>query len=215
MISHQNTLGHHLLPRTGILAHPRWRNATLLIAGVELLTICGHISFPLPTTPVPITLQTFGILLIAALLGPRLGTATILAYLGAGLAGLPVFALGRNAWSPSSIPTLPVIIGPTAGYLYAFPLVGIVVGTLATRGWDRKLGPAIITMLLGNLIILGCGFAWLLIITSLVKGNIDIPQLLALTVVPFLLGDALKIGLAAMTLPGGWALLGTTPPTKR
>lgn len=208
MLAARTTLAQRLLPGSGILARPYIRDGFLVLAGTALLAMCARISFPLPITPVPITMQTFGVLLVGALLGPRLGAITLLAYLAEGLAGLPVFSFGRNAWSPDAS-GLPLIIGSTAGYLYACPLAAALVGALAVRGWDRRLALAVPAMLLGNLVILLCGFLWLAGAVWIFTGTLNIPALLASSVLPFLPGDILKLGLAALALPGGWALLGT------
>ncbi|GAB4212004.1 MAG: biotin transporter BioY [Roseiflexaceae bacterium] len=206
MLAHP-TLAQRLLPRSGALERPLVRDGLLVLAGTLLVALCARISVPLPFTPVPITMQTFAVLLIGALYGPRLGAVTLLAYILEGMAGLPVYANGLNAWSPSSLPGLPVIIGPTAGYLLSFPLAAALVGALAARGWDRRVSSAIPAMLLGNLVILLCGFAWLASALALVRGSADLGALLNSAVLPFLPGDALKILLAALALPGGWALL--------
>jgi biotin transport system substrate-specific component len=171
------------------------------------MALLARISLPLPFTPVPITGQTLGVILIGALYGPRLGTLTLLAYLAEGLLGLPVFSMGTNAWSASRIPGLPVIFGPTAGYLLAFPLAAGLVGLLAHRGWDRRVATAVPAMLVGELIILALGFAWLVVATALLTGHADVGALLGAAVLPFLPGTAVKITLAAIALPGGWRLL--------
>lgn len=207
MLSSRTTLAQHIAPRQGLLAQPLVRDGALALAGTLLLALCARISFPLPTTPVPVTMQTFAVLLLSALYGPRLGAATMLLYVAEGLAGLPVFAGGRSAWSPSSVPALPVIIGPTAGYLLSWPLVALLVGALAERGWDRAVRSALPAMLLGSLVILLCGFGWLAAATWLLSGQLNVPGLLAAAVLPFLPGDVVKLVLAALALPGGWALL--------
>ena len=209
MLETRTTLARLLLPRTAMLEQPLVRDGLLAVAGAALVALCAQISFPLPTTPVPVTMQTFAVLLVGALYGPRLGAITMLVYLAEGLAGLPVFAVGRSAWSPSSVPALPVIVGPTAGYLFACPLAAALVGALAARGWDRRVASAVPAMLLGNLAILLCGFLWLAAATWALKGAVSIGALLATSVLPFLPGDAIKLGLAALALPGGWALLRT------
>ena len=208
MLDTRTTLGQRLVPSMGTLEQPLVRDGLLAMAGTALLALSAQISFPLPTTPVPITMQTFAVLLLGAMYGPRLGAITMLAYLAEGLAGLPVFAGARSAWSPSSVLVLPVIVGPTAGYLLACPLAAVLVGALAARGWDRRVASAVPAMLLGNLVILLCGFLWLAASTWALKGTANIGALLAMSVWPFLPGDALKVGLAALALPAGWALLG-------
>ena len=207
MLDTRTTLGQRLVPSIGTLEQPLVRDGLLALAGTALLTLCAQISFPLPTTPVPVTMQTFAVLLLGAMYGPRLGAITMLAYLAEGLAGLPVFAGGRSAWSPSSVPALPVIVGPTAGYLLACPLAAALMGALAARGWDQRVASALPAMLLANVVILLCGFLWLVAATWALKGSVAIGALLAASVWPFLPGDALKLGLAALALPGGWALL--------
>jgi biotin transport system substrate-specific component len=202
------TLADRLVPARGPLSNPLVRDGLLVLAGTFLMAMLARISIPLPFTPVPITGQTLGVYLIGALLGPRLGAITLLAYLGQGLLGLPVFSMGTSAWSPSRIPGLPVIIGPTAGYLFAFPIAAFVVGLLASRGWDRKVSTAIPAMLAGELVILAIGFSWLVAATVLLTGSVSVPALFAAAVLPFLPGAAIKIGLAALVLPAGWRLLG-------
>ena len=207
MLTARTTLVHHLVPQSGTLARPLVRDSLLALLGTGLMALCARISFPLPTTPVPVTMQTFGVLLIGALYGPRLGTLTMILYLLEGTAGLPVFSFGRSAWSPSSVPGLPLIVGPTAGYLFACPLGAALVGALAARGWDRRPALALPAMLLGNLAILLCGLAWLAVAMLLLGGQFSLPALLTASVLPFLPGDAIKIALAALALPGGWSLL--------
>lgn len=207
MLSTSPTLGQRLLPHVGPLAQPVVRRSLLVLGGSILMVLCAQIRIPLPFSPVPITMQTFGVLLVGALLGPRLGALAMLAYIAEALAGLPVLAGGLSAWSPSSIVGLPAIVGPTAGYLLSFPLAAAVVGALAARGWDRSVARALPAMLVGDLVILLCGFAWLLVISAMFKGMPNILSMLQLAVLPFLPGDAFKIVLAACALPGGWALL--------
>src|SRR6185503_848846 len=109
------TLVDALLPQRRLL-----HNVILVIVFSLLIGLSAQVAIPLPFTPVPITLQTLMVLVTGALLGSRLGTIAVVAYLAEGLAGLPVFAGGTNAWSPSSIPGVPVMFGPSAGYLVGF-----------------------------------------------------------------------------------------------
>jgi biotin transport system substrate-specific component len=183
-------------------AFPRasWRRDAALVVGFSLLlALSAQISLPLPFSPVPVTAQTLVVLLTGALLGSRLGALAILAYLAEGLAGLPVFAGGRSAWSPSAL-GVPVIIGPTAGYLLSWPLAAFLVGWLAERGWDRRPATMALAMLLGTLVIYTGG---LLVLAFYVPAS----GLLAAGLLPFLPGDLAKIAIAAAVLPGGWALL--------
>jgi biotin transport system substrate-specific component len=100
-----------------------------------------------------------------------------------------------------------VILGPTAGYLFAFPIAAFVVGLLANRGWDRRVRTAIPAMLVGELIILALGFTWLVAATTLLTGSANLAVLFGAAVLPFLPGTAVKIAIAALALPGGWRLL--------
>jgi biotin transport system substrate-specific component len=179
----------------GAVAAPLdWTRSALLVVGFSLLTAAAaQVVVPLPFTPVPLTGQTFAVLLTGALLGPRLGALAMLAYLAEGAAGLPFFRGGAGGVAHFS--------GATAGYLLAFPAAAYVTGALAERGWDRRYLSAAAAMALGSLVILACGWAWLAL---LFKGG---AEAFRLGVAPFLPGDVLKIALAAAVLPSGWALL--------
>lgn len=171
-----------------------WTRSAALVVGFSLLTAAAaQVVVPLPFTPVPLTGQTFAVLLTGALLGPRLGALAMLAYLAEGAAGLPFFRAGSGGVAH--------LAGPTAGYLVAFPAAAYVTGLLAERGWDRRFLPAAAAMALGSLVILAGGWAWLAL---MFRGGADAFRL---GVAPFLLGDVLKIALAAAVLPSGWALL--------
>jgi biotin transport system substrate-specific component len=149
----------------------------------------------LPFTPVPITGQTFAVLLCAAALGSRRGAIAQLAYLGLGSAGVPVFA----GWSGGAA----AVHGPTAGYLLGFVVAAYAVGALVERGWDRRLRTAWAPMLVGSLIIYGCGISWLALVM-----RTSLTETLLLGIYPFVPGDLLKIALAAGLLPSAWSLVG-------
>ena len=171
-----------------------WTRSALVVVGFSLLTaLAAQVAVPLPFTPVPLTGQTFAVLLTGALLGPRLGALAMLAYLAEGAAGLPFFRAGAGGVGHLS--------GATAGYLFAFPAAAYVTGYLAERGWDRRYLPAAAAMALGSLVILAGGWAWLALMFR--TGG----EAFRLGVAPFLLGDLVKIALAAAALPGGWWLL--------
>ncbi|PLS80512.1 MAG: biotin transporter BioY [Chloroflexi bacterium] len=171
-----------------------WRTDALLVVGFSLfVALTARISIELSFTPVPITGQTLGVLLTGALLGSRRGALALLVYLAEGAAGLPVFAGGAAGFAR--------LLGPTGGYLLAYPLAAGLVGLLAERGWDRSIWRAGMTMLLGNLLIYLIAVPWL----SWFVGSLTLA--LAKGMLPFIVGDALKIALAAVALPGGWALL--------
>ncbi len=178
----------------GAVAAPMgWTRSALFVAGFSLLTAAAaQVVIPLPFTPVPLTGQTFAVLLTGALLGPRLGALAMLAYLAEGAAGLPFFRGGAGGVGH--------LAGPTAGYLFAFPAAAYVTGHFAERGWDRRYAPAAAAMALGSLVILAGGWAWL---ATALGGE----QAFRLGVAPFLPGDVIKIALAAAALPAGWALL--------
>jgi biotin transport system substrate-specific component len=171
-----------------------WTRSALLVLGFSLLTaLAAQLVVPLPFTPVPLTGQTFAVLLTGALLGPRLGALAMLAYLAEGAAGLPFFRGGAGGVGHFA--------GATAGYLLAFPAAAYVTGYLAERGWDRRFLTAAAAMALGSFVILACGWAWLAL---MFKGG---AEAFRLGVAPFLPGDVVKIALAAAVLPTGWALL--------
>lgn len=182
-------------PLAVALAPPRSLAARVgLVLGFSLLTaLSAQVSIPLPFTPVPVTGQTFAVLLTGALLGSRAGGAAMIAYLLEGVAGLPVFAGGRSGMG--------IIMGPTGGYLLSYPVAAFVVGYLAERGWDRRLVTAIPAMLLGNAVIYAIGLPWLSMYTPAGKSTF------ALGLYPFIPGDLYKLLLAAALIPSGWALL--------
>ncbi len=185
-----------LFPSSGLLRQ------VLLVFGASLFVAASaQIAIPLPFTPVPITAQTLAVLLVGPVLGFRLGALAMLAYVGEGLAGLPVFAGLSSAWSPTRIPGVPYVVGPTAGYLAGFVVAAGLTGWLAGRGWDRSIGRTALAMLAGQAAIYACGLAWL-------ARFVPAEAVLAAGVLPFLPGDAIKLAIATLTLPGAWRLLG-------
>jgi biotin transport system substrate-specific component len=164
----------------------------LLVAGAAALTgLAAQVSIPL--WPVPITLQTFAVLLAGAALGPLRGGASMLLYLAVGAAGVPWFA---QQSSGTAIPSF--------GYIVGFVLAAAVVGALARRGADRTVAGTVAIMVVGNLIIYAAGVPWLIAALGM-----DLPSGLQAGLWPFLVGDGLKIALAAGLLPGAWRLVGT------
>lgn len=162
---------------------------SLILGGSLLIGLSAQIAIG---WPVPFTMQTFAVLMVGALFGSRRGGLTVIAYLIEGAAGLPVFSLGRGG--------LPVLFGPTGGYLIGFIAAAYVTGFLAQRGWDRRFVTTILAMIIGNLLILSVGLLRL----SLIVG---FKNALVTGVYPFIAGDLIKIGLAAALLPAGWKLL--------
>ncbi len=173
-------------------------NVALVIAGSLLTALAARMSIPLPFTPVPITGQTFAVLLIGAVLGSRRGAVSMAVYLAQGLAGLPVFAGGQAG--------LAVLLGPTGGYLIGFIAAAFITGWLAEHGWDRRPFTTAVAMALGNIVIYLFGVPWLAAFAGIERAPL-------LGLVPFLPGDVLKIGLATLALPGAWWVVRRVNPT--
>lgn len=188
------TLAEAWLPRTGVQF-----DVLRVLLGSVAIALSAQVAIPLPFTPVPITGQTLGVLLVGAALGSRLGFLAVVAYIAEGAAGLPV-------WSPGTTMGVARLMGPTGGYILGFAVAAGLVGWLAERGWDRSVWKTILAMLLGNLVIYACGLAGL-------ARFVPLPNLLAQGMLPFLGGDAIKIGLAAAALPGAWALTRSRRPS--
>ncbi|AEB12614.1 biotin transporter BioY [Marinithermus hydrothermalis] len=177
------------------------RDVALVLAGSLLVALSAQVSVPLPFTPVPVTGQTFGVLLVGAALGSRLGLLALLAYLAEGAAGLPFFAGGSAGVAK--------LFGPTGGYLIAFPVAAFVVGYLVERfGADRGWGLTFLAMLLGNLIIYALGLAWLGAWLAGAGKFGGLGALLAMGFLPFIPGDLVKAVLAALVLPTAWRFVG-------
>jgi biotin transport system substrate-specific component len=176
-----------------------WARSVALVVAFSLLTaLAAQVVVPLPWTPVPLTGQTFAVLLTGALLGSRLGALALAAYLVEGAVGLPFFRAGAGGAGH--------FFGPTGGYLLAFPAAAFVTGLLAERGWDKRFLTAAAAMALGSLVILAGGWAWLTILFRTAG------EAFRLGVAPFIAGDLVKIALAAAALPAGWAILRRTSP---
>jgi biotin transport system substrate-specific component len=170
------------------------RDAILVVAYAALVGLVAQIVVPLPFTPVPITGQTFGVLLGGMALGSRRALAGMALYVAAGLVGMPWFAGGAHGFG--------VMGGPTFGYLIGFIVAGAVLGRFAEAGFDRKPQLTLLAMVAGTAIIYFFGVTWLW--NTL---QISIGTAVKLGLVPFLVGDALKALLAAGLLPGAWKLV--------
>ncbi len=186
----RQTFNHEPVLTQALWPQQSWaRTLILILLGSWLIALCAQIQIPL--WPVPVTGQTFAVLLVAALMGARQGAASVLLYLAQGAMGLPFFAAGAAGAA--------VLFGPTAGYLFGFVLAAYLVGWLAEQGWDRQVGTAVLAMLLGNVVIYVAGLLWL-------AQFLPLAQLFSVGLLPFIPGDVLKIVAAALLLPGGWRL---------
>jgi biotin transport system substrate-specific component len=193
------TIADFLVPiRVGEALSSRARHLFLILAGTLLIYLSSRISFPAPGSPVPATGQTFGVLLVGGALGFRRGLAATALYVLVGLIGVPFFAEGRGGIS--------VLVGATGGYLVGFLLAGALVGRLAELGWDRHLGGAIGAMLIGNALIYVIGLPWLAVVAGYDAGTAIQNGL-----VPFVVGDALKLVAAAVLFPAAWWVVGRRP----
>lgn len=170
------------------------RSVALVLGGAVFVGLTAQVFVHLPFTPVPLSLQTFSVLLSVAVLGSRRGLLSIALYAAAGMAEVPWFAQHHSGWS-----------FPSFGYVIGFVLAALVVGRLAERGADRTLLRSIAMMVLGNLAIYAVGVPGLML--SL---GVSLPKALALGVVPFLVGDAIKITVAAGLLPAAWKLVNSS-----
>jgi biotin transport system substrate-specific component len=199
---HGLTIADFLVPiRVGERVNARVRDVALVVAGALLIYLTARISIPVPNSPVPITGQTFGVLLVGGALGFRRGLIGVALYVLLGVVGLPFFAEGKGGIS--------VIWGATGGYLVGFVVAGALVGRLAELGWDRRIGGALGAMLLGSAVIYAIGLPWL----GLVIGTSP-AETIAQGLTPFLFGDALKLILAAVLFPVAWWVVGRRPDDR-
>jgi len=161
--------------------------AALTVAATGFVAICAHISIPLYFTPVPITLQTFAVLLIGLAFGPSLGAATLVLYLAEGAAGLPVF-------SPLGHAGILRLLGPTAGYLLSYPLAAAAAGSVvrALHTYRPQFHAAVLAAFAADIIILAMGAGWMAILLHLSPTAVW-----TLAIAPFLLGEVIKISAAA------------------
>ena len=196
----QPTLMEAIWPRGGV--HKVLRALVLIGFGAVLLTISAK--FKVPFQPVPMTLQTLAIATMAAALGSRLAIGAVLTYLAAGIIGLPVFTN-----TPPAIPGLLYMVGPTGGYLVGFVLAAAIIGSLADRGWDRSLPKLFLAMLIGDLVILSLGVAWLTVGATLLSGapSMGLAKAMAVGFYPFILGALVKEALGAAIIRGSWGTI--------
>jgi biotin transport system substrate-specific component len=190
MRSEAATLRLAALPETGI-----GTDLGLVCLGAALIAGSAQISIALPFTPVPITGQTFAVLLVGASLGTARGGAGALLYVLLGVAGAPVYAHGAQGWA--------VISGASGGYLVSYPFAAALTGRLAERHWDRRFSSAVGAMLTGSVVIYLFGLPWLAVVL-----HTGLEKTLELGLYPFVPGDTIKLYLAAALLPGAWRYLG-------
>ena len=169
------------------------RSVALVVGGALFVGASAQIAIPLPFTPVPLSLQTFSVLLVGAVLGSRRGVASMGLYLLAGVAGVPWFSQHQSGWAFASF-----------GYVVGFVLAAWLVGRLAERGADRTVLRTTGLMVLGNLVIYVVGVSGLMAVTGM-----GLDRALLARVVPFLIGDAIKVALTAALLPATCKLVGT------
>jgi biotin transport system substrate-specific component len=178
------------------VAAPAGSLRVLAVLFVTALTAAAsQVSVPLPFTPVPFTLQPVVVLLGGAVLGARLGASAQVLFLALGLAGLPVFA-----FAPDLPQGLLRLLGPSGGYLMAYPLAALVTGALAERGMDRRVGTSLVAMAGGLAVIFAGGVLWL-------AKDLGLPAAVAVGASPFLVVDGVKIVLASMVTPALWRAL--------
>lgn len=191
------TLVTTIAERVGAAASIRVASVLFVAA---LTAAASQISFPLPFTPVPFTLQPMIVLLGGAALGARLGFTSQVVYVAAGLAGLPIFAV-----SPALPQGLARLAGPTGGYLLSYPLAAFVTGLLAERAFDRRFLTSLVAMSAGLSIIFAGGVLWL---AMFLPGPFPLAAAVRAGLLPFLPADLVKIVVAATVLPQVWRFLG-------
>lgn len=196
MRSQAATLRLAVFPQTSLLT-----DALLVLVGTAFVAIAAQVSIPLPFTPVPITGQTFAVVLVGASLGPLLGLSSLVLYWLVGIAGAPVYADQTSGWE--------TFVGPTGGYIVGFMLAAMATGYLAERRWDRRFPSSVAAMLTGNVLIYIPGLLWLA--HALDTG---LEETLELGLYPFVVGDLLKLYLAGALLPLAWRLVDKTRGTR-
>jgi len=183
------TLRLAVFPRSGLLT-----DVLLVVAGAGLVAVAAQIEIMLGFTPVPISGQTFAVLLVGAAYGPLLGAASLLLYFIVGLMGAPVYSGGDGGWE--------IVKGATGGYLIGFIVAALLTGWLAQRQWDRRFNTAVAAMLTGSVVIYAFGLPWLA-----ATQDLGLEATLEAGLYPFVVGDLLKLYLAGALLPAAWKLV--------
>lgn len=187
------TLARTIYTRTFPRAADWLRDVILIVLGALFAAALAQVKIPLPFTPVPLTGQTFAVLLVGATLGSKRGAASMALYIALGALGLPVFAGGASG--------IAYLSGATLGYLIGFVMAAYFIGLLAEQGLERSVRTSLIPFLVGTVIIYICGVAWL----TILLGSFN--KAIAAGLLPFLIGDAIKLIAAALVLPGAWKLV--------
>lgn len=169
------------------------RDSVLIMLGTLIVSVLAQVKIPLPFTPVPLTGQTFAVLLVGATLGSKRGALSMLLYIALGAFGLPLFAGGASG--------LAYLSGATLGYLIGFVIAAYVIGLLAERGLEQSVRTSLLPFLIGTGIIYICGVAWL----TVVLGSLS--KAVTAGLFPFLIGDAIKLLAASLLLPAAWKLM--------
>jgi biotin transport system substrate-specific component len=189
MNPHAATLRLAVFPRGGLLT-----DVLLVVAGAGLVAVAAQIEIMLGFTPVPISGQTFAVLLVGASYGPVLGASSLLLYFFVGLLGVPVYSGGDGGWE--------IVKGATGGYLIGFIVAALLTGWLAQRQWDKRFNSAVAAMLTGSVVIYAFGLPWLA-----ATQDLGLEATLEAGLYPFVVGDLLKLYLAGMLLPAAWKLV--------
>jgi biotin transport system substrate-specific component len=174
------------------------KRIVLVVAGILALAVAAKIKLPIPPSPVPVTMGTFAVLTIGAAYGPRLGLVTIFGYMLIGALGFDVFAS-----SSAEVNGLTYMMGGTGGYLVGYVLATLAMGYLARIGWDRNVFKMGASMLISNALIYIPGILWLAYLYTWEK------PILEWGLTPFLIGDGMKLALAALIVPALWKLIGS------
>lgn len=178
-----------ILPRIDNKTKVLVRDVVLVLSFAVITALCSQLK--LEIGPIPITMQTFAVVLAGALLGSKRGALSQVAYLAGGLAGIPWFSRGGG---------MIYVLSPTFGYIVGFVIAAYIIGRLAEKGWDRRIKTAVLAMLAGNIFIYIFGLSWL-------TRFVGMEAVLAVGLYPFIVGDLLKILLAGVALPLGWKLI--------
>ena len=191
-VKRMKTIAEACFPKKGVLSNSLVHNLQLILGGSIFISLTAQLAFYLPFSPVPITMQTFGVLLIGLTYGSKRGALTLIVYLIEGGIGLPVFANGGCG--------IAYLFGPTGGYLVGFVVATFAVGYLAEKGWDRKILSTFTSMLIGTIILFSFGLLWL-------NKFVGTEKLFVAGLLPFIPGEILKSILVAFSLPTAWKVI--------